>query len=412
MSKKPETAVPSRVAWAGVAGAAAAWVAILLLRPPTVPGTVLFLLACALPMWWLESHRFPQQPRKGDMRHALVPGARNWRLQLRLLGLMACLLFLLLTYSVFRQFATSYISGFVLLLPVIAPVCLGWALWMLFRAPRGRGLDSLESLGLALVHLRRRRFGASDRQAMLGWLVKAFYLPLMISSAQAFLEIAFTLGAGQHGWWKFYTMAYQTLFAVDTTFAAIGYCSTSRRIGAQIRSTEPTLIGWMVALVCYPPLNLLVLNRWLAYRDGYEWHHWLAGQPVLLFAWGAAILTSTALYVWATVAFGPRFSNLTNRGIITSGPYSLFKHPSYLGKNFAWWFISIPFISAAGPLAAATHCAALLAINGIYILRAKTEEQHLMRDPDYQAYSHWIANNGVLAKARRLLAGLQIGDAR
>ena len=38
--------------------------------------------------------------------------------------------------------------------------------------------------------------------------------------------------------------------------------------------------------------------------------------------------------------FSFRFSNLTHRGIITSGPYRFTKHPSYVSKNIAWSFVS------------------------------------------------------------------------
>ncbi|MFC5570534.1 isoprenylcysteine carboxylmethyltransferase family protein [Lysobacter yangpyeongensis] len=402
LNGKPETAVPGRVSLAGATGALAAWLMILVFRPSPILGTVLFLMACALPMWWMELRRFPRPARRANtLRSALTPGTHNWRFRLRLLGLMGFLFALSLTFHAFRQFSADYISGLMQLLPVAAPLAAGWALWILLRAPRGLGRDSLESLGLALTHATRRRFSTNDRQAVLGWMVKAFYLPIMISSVYAFLHNAFDPDPGKHGWWKVYAMVYQSLFAVDTAFATIGYCSTSRRIGAHIRSTEPTVLGWAAALVCYPPLNVLILHRWLSYDDGYDWISWLHGYPVLTALWAVAILSATGLYAWATVAFGPRFSNLTNRGIITSGPYSWFKHPSYLGKNLAWWLISIPFISTSGPVAALANCAALLALGIIYVVRAKTEERHLMSDPTYQSYCNWIEQHGFLPRIKR-----------
>lgn len=410
MSTRPETAVPTRVAYAGVAGTLSAWLLIYLLQPSPAFGALLFLGACALPMWWLELRRFPLPARKGNLVRALAPGARNWRLQLRLLGMMGALFALLLTFTTLRQFSPAYISGFIGLMPVALPLALAWTLWMLLRTPRDRGLDSLESMGLALSHLRRRRFTPADRQALLGWMVKAIFIPIMVSSVFVFLDNAFHAETVQHGWWRLYNLAYESLFAIDTAFATIGYCSASRRIGAQIRSTDTTVVGWLSALVCYPPLNVLVLHQWLAYKDGFEWTDWLAGYPLLLLAWGGAILALTAVYVWATVAFGPRFSNLTHRGIITSGPYRYCKHPSYFSKNLTWWMISIPFISNAGTIAAISSCAALLAINGIYLLRARTEERHLMRDPVYREYSAWIARRGLLARCKRLLLANRLAE--
>lgn len=385
---------------------------ILVVRPAPVLGAVLFLAACAFPMWWLESRRFPRRAhRASTMRKALAPGAQDWRFRLRLLGLMGFLFALLLTYHVFRQFSADYISGLMQLLPVAAPLSAGWALWMLFRAPRGLGPDSLESLGMALTHATRLKFRDRDRQAVLGWIVKAFYLPIMISSVYAFLYNAFDPDPGRRGWWMAYAMVYQSLFAVDTAFATIGYCSTSRRIGAHIRSTEPTALGWVAALVCYPPLNVLILHRWLSYDDGYDWISMLHGYPVLSALWALAILSATGLYVWATVAFGPRFSNLTNRGIITSGPYRWFKHPSYIGKNLAWWLVSVPFISTSGPVAAVTNCAALLTLGAIYVLRAKTEERHLLSDPAYRSYCIWIEQHGLVARFKRKFLPARLREA-
>ena len=54
------------------------------------------------------------------------------------------------------------------------------------------------------------------------------------------------------------------------------------------------------------------------------------------------------VYCLATVAFGYRMSNMTYRGIITSGPYRFTKHPAYLGKVASWWLISLPFFSNEG----------------------------------------------------------------
>ena len=42
---------------------------------------------------------------------------------------------------------------------------------------------------------------------------------------------------------------------------------------------------------------------------------------------------------------GPRFSNLTHRGILTHGPYAWSKHPAYLSKNLFWWLSSLPFLA-------------------------------------------------------------------
>ena len=389
---KPVSAVPGYVAIAGAFGAGAAWLAICAWQPSMLLAVMMFLIACALPMWMLELRRFPKATSA-----SYVSFNQNWRRKLRLAGLAALMGLFFTSVTMFRVASPVSLSGLDEQLFVLLPLCVLWMGWFFVRRSSGRSLDSVESLGLAILHLilKSKKWSYRDRQSLLGWLVKAFYLPLMFSSAYLFLDGARFSLIDKHGWWGAFYVSYFLLFAIDTAFAAIGYCSTSRRIDSQIRSTEPTVLGWVAALICYPPLNLLILNRWLVYSDDYEWNQWLSGLPILSMLWGGAILVSTSLYVSATASFGLRFSNLTNRGIITSGPYAYFKHPSYIGKNVAWWLISVPFISNEGSLIALGHCMALLTINGIYVLRAKTEERHLSADPAYRAYSDWIAENGV-----------------
>jgi len=127
--------------------------------------------------------------------------------------------------------------------------------------------------------------------------------------------------------------------------------------------------------------------------------------PILYGLWGMAILTLTGIYVWATVSFGARFSNLTHRGIITNGPYRWSKHPAYIAKGLSWWLISVPFLAHGGALEALRHGLLLLALNGVYFLRAKTEERHLSRDPVYVDYACWIEAHGLFRWLRTLPFG-------
>jgi protein-S-isoprenylcysteine O-methyltransferase Ste14 len=114
--------------------------------------------------------------------------------------------------------------------------------------------------------------------------------------------------------------------------------------------------------------------------------------------WGSTILACVFVYAWSTAAFGLRFSNLTNRGIITDGPYRWLKHPAYVSKNLSWWLISVPFIAGAGWVTAVVSCLMMGAVNLIYYLRAKTEERHLRADPAYRAYEAYIDRNGLFAR--------------
>jgi len=162
------------------------------------------------------------------------------------------------------------------------------------------------------------------------------------------------------------------------------------------------VLGWITALVCYEPFWALIGGQYLAYDTGRGWEEWFGRTPWLYGIWGCLILLLVAVYVWSTIAFGARFSNLTHRGIITNGPYRYSKHPAYLSKNLSWWLISMPFMFSVSPARSLRCCALLCLLNGIYYLRAKTEERHLSLDPVYQEYARWIEPHGLLRGLNRL----------
>lgn len=105
----------------------------------------------------------------------------------------------------------------------------------------------------------------------------------------------------------------------------------------------------------------------------------------------------------ATVAFGPLFSNLTRRGIITSGPYRFTKHPAYLAKNTGWWLYELPAFFAEGLGGAIRRAIMLGCFSAIYLARARCEERLLSHDPVYRAYVRYVAANGILAVLKRRL---------
>ncbi|MFZ4126163.1 MAG: methyltransferase family protein, partial [Rickettsiales bacterium] len=104
-----------------------------------------------------------------------------------------------------------------------------------------------------------------------------------------------------------------------------------------------------------------------------------------------------AIYVSSTISLGVRFSNLTYRGLVTNGCYRFSKHPGYVGKNLSWWLISIPFISNEGVGTAIAHSAALIGINVIYFIRARTEERHLSNYPEYVEYALVMNERSIFA---------------
>jgi hypothetical protein len=203
---------------------------------------------------------------------------------------------------------------------------------------------------------------------------------------------------------------FDLLFVIDVQIGTVGYLLTLRPLDAHIRSGNPYLGGWLAALMCYPPFVWGLMGRGDVL--GYEvntlgWGGLLEGHTAIAWVWMAGLVFLTAVYAWATVAFGMRFSNLTYRGVLTNGPYRYTRHPAYVSKNLFWWFTALPFLVTNGSWTDAVRNTALLAIvSGIYYWRARTEEAHLMaEDPKYREYYAWMSEHGmVTAPLRKALA--------
>jgi protein-S-isoprenylcysteine O-methyltransferase Ste14 len=176
----------------------------------------------------------------------------------------------------------------------------------------------------------------------------------------------------------FFLLFFHLLFIIDVGIASIGYSFGSRWLDNRTKSVDATWSGWIVALLCYPPLNTAFTSQFISYQ-GLPTHQLITGEHALAVVL-AVVLLLYVIYVWATVALGFKFSNLTNRGIVSQGPYSIVRHPAYAAKNMAWWvdntFVLTNIWATVG----------MILWNVIYILRALTEERHLGKDKMYDAY--------------------------
>jgi hypothetical protein len=327
------------------------------------------------------------------------------RTAVKLLGLLGTLAFLALGYLLFPVYSDPLYGPFFAMLPWLVPAWLVAAVPYFYLVDRRmrEPHDGYWQMG-QLLRLRWREVDrAIFAQHVLGWLVKGFFLPLMFGYLGMGLEKVLDYEPGlpdeSRSW---YVLASNGMYFADVTLAAVGYLATLRIAGSHIRSAEPTLLGWAVALACYQPFWGMLSERYLAYRGAHDWQDWAAGIPALYIGWGGVILLLTAVYLWATLAFGCRFSNLTHRGILTNGPYRFSKHPAYLAKNLSWWLIAVPFLAEGGAWDGALRCLMLLGVNALYWLRARTEERHLSRDSVYVQYALWMEEHGLLRPVTRL----------
>ena len=327
---------------------------------------------------------------------------RTW---VKFAGLLGTLALLAGLYWLFPEYRAKLYDRYYALLLALLPFWLVLALPYLHFIDRHmvQPRDGYWQMGQLVLG----RWDDLDRpmlgQYLQGWGIKGFFLPLMFgymcNDMGRFLAVDFAQLTSFHAWFDF---LYDLAFFVDVGLVSMGYLLSLRLTDTHLRSAEPTMLGWVVALVCYEPFWSLIGRQYLAYDGDYKWGAWLWNTPTLYSIWGSAILLLVGIYVWATISFGARFSNLTHRGIITNGPYAWTKHPAYVAKNLSWWLISIPFVVHGAADETLRHCVLLLGLNGIYLLRAKTEERHLSRDPDYVAYAQWIKAHGMFRWVRHV----------
>ena len=201
------------------------------------------------------------------------------------------------------------------------------------------------------------------------------------------------------------------MFMLDVQIAMVGYLLTMKPLDAQIRTANPLLAAWVAALICYPPFIEMGNGSVLDYHQNTaEWSYWLQDYPALLWVWVVLLVGLTAIYAWATVAFGLRFSNLTYRGVLTNGPYAWTRHPAYLSKNTYWWLLTMPFLATThSAVDALRNSVTLGLVSAVYYWRARTEEAHLLaQDAKYREYHAWMTAYGPitapLARAGRWLA--------
>ena len=276
--------------------------------------------------------------------------------------------------------------------------------------------DSTWHFGAALLG-REGIDGEQIRKHWRAWIIKAFFGAFMISilppgfayvvEAQPSQILSNPVEIGM--------LMITLLFLVDVQIGTVGYLFTLRPLDAHIRSGNPFVAGWLAALLCYPPFVWGIIgnsNQILSYEANVEgWGFWMQNQPALLWVWAAWLVFLTAIYAWATVAFGIRFSNLTYRGVLTNGPYRYTRHPAYLSKNLFWWCSVLPFLVTSGSATdAIRNTFFLVVVNAIYYWRARTEEAHLLaEDPKYREYYDWMEVNGLvtapLARLKRKLTG-------
>lgn len=412
----PRSATVSWINWVGVFSMlGTAWI---LRQTPSVDpllGTVLAAAAFAVPLIVLEFLllRGRRETIEG-IRWGRIAKPDAQRIAVKLLGLLTTFAIIGLAYAVFPEYRAALFDPFWDVLEFAIPVVLLCApayFWFVdgrMSEPR----DGYWHLGALMLGRAEDVDLAKLKQHALGWLVKGFFLPLMFAYFHGNLNHLRNADFALLDFMGWYHFLYDLLIFVDVGVIVVGYAMTMRLFDNHIRSAEPTWSGWIPAIMCYQPFWGLIGPNYFSYRSDIDWFFVLEGYPTLRIVFAAIILGLMAIYTWASVCFGLRFSNLTHRGIITNGPYRWSKHPAYVSKNLSWWFEAMPFIA---PLVmgfrgqgwnghwndALLRTLRLIGVNLIYYIRARTEERHLSQDPLYIRYALWMEQHSVMRFAVR-----------
>jgi protein-S-isoprenylcysteine O-methyltransferase Ste14 len=250
---------------------------------------------------------------------------------------------------------------------------------------------------------RRRQLSPAAQQAGLALLLKFFFAPLMINwclshiadLSGSWLQLIDGIQSGIRGRMLFDTSlfwaTFQLILFIDTLLFTLGYIIELPALGNRIRTVDPTFFGWFICLACYPPFNDFT-TRFLEWQSS-DFPHF--ANDFVHITVNIALLSALAIFSWASIALGFKASNLTNRGIVTHGPYAFVRHPAYAAKNIAWWLGALPTVGmmfAAGSWKGIAYSLlALLGWTAIYALRAMTEERHLLlSDNGYAQYAQKV----------------------
>ena len=350
------------------------------------------------------------RPSAGMKREKSVDAKR---VQTKLLGYTGTLAIVLIIYSFFPLYTDDdfYDVAFLYLLLLLpAYILIGW---IYIAEVDCRMMDPRDGLWQAGNTLRGN-WRETDRKVLFSYcksvMLRVFFLPVMLGYMTGNVQHVidgnndFADTLLQHlshspslAIMQFFLIIYFFLACIDTLFAITGYLMTFRPLDSHIRSTEPTLLGWVVCIMCYYPFWEILFATFLfeKFYSNPEWYIWFNEYPVLLAIWGPLVIIGMGLEALTTLTFGIRFSNLTYRGLITTGTFRLSKHPQYIFKMLNRFCCFVPFLSLDGYIGVVQNTGIFAMICFVYYLRAKTEETHLSRYPEYVEYAKWMNQNGI-----------------
>ena len=195
---------------------------------------------------------------------------------------------------------------------------------------------------------------------------------------------------------RLYDFLYSLIFGVDLLFATVGYGLSLRVIDAHIRTAEPTMYGWVVALFCYQPFYSLMEPSTSTTTAASPSSAWLAPWPPVRWVWAGGISSSSR-----STSLRRSRSACASRTSRTAGSSPTARTGSRSTRRTSrrtsrGGCVTIPFIPHGGWEEAIRH-SLLLGVHQHDLLLARQDrgEAPLAR-PAYVAYALWMNDHGTL----------------
>lgn len=350
----------------------------------------IWLLFCVMPLLIIA---YVQNPKKINKK--ALNAVNKSRITSKFIVLLLQVFSVYIYAFVVTELGLAYFSVFVSDLFVLSPLVFIVVVIYVYFVDR-RLLDPIDKYAKIGEMLNRKapidRFLL--RKFLLETLVKIIFIPFMYSGFLGNLVILLNTD------WQFNTNAISLLLfnlgiSVDMLIGIFGYLFSSAIINNQIKDTDSNLLGWIYALLCYPPL-VWVMRKVNEQQDNLVWSEIVPKDTVIYWFLFLIINMTWIIYWLATFEFGMTFSNLSWRKLINTGVYRYTKHPAYIAKNIYWWLYTLPFMGVAFLSAEWwQNILGLTFVSLVYYGRAKSEERHLMKFPQYQHYCVEIDKKGI-----------------
>ncbi|MBI3441069.1 MAG: isoprenylcysteine carboxyl methyltransferase [Proteobacteria bacterium] len=379
--------------------------------PMTTASLAVLLICYAVPIALLEwiVLRVYRYPSTGLLWRQKLRPLSYRRIIIKITGLAGTLTTVAFLYRMFPEYSNNYYDSYwPFVKQLLGCIIVSAPFYIAFIDQRLENPeDELWQAGLFFTGTWTEVDWKKLREHALNWLIKAYFLPLMMISLFSNMVLLVGWNKGFDHFLLIYDFLWNSLYTVDLLVVTCGYILSLRLHDSHIRTPNPYAAAWAVALVCYKPFSNLRFSSYLPYGSEEAWKGWFSCETIFQVLWGTCILILTAMYSYTSLNFGLRFSNLTHRGIITNGAYRYSKHPAYITKNLSWWLAAMPFVGTGTGFDIFRTCIMLMLVNVIYYLRAKTEEKHLSTDPVYVQYALYMNEKALLAPLGRLLPFLQ-----